>query len=123
MITRDELKESPEYKKAKALDKIILENAYLPEARKYREIPEFILGTIGTIGMPILTFYLAKKGMFPNNDIDTGRYIAAGIVGLIAGYEIGMCLGTIAYETLSKEGDINKLFSNCKKYFSEKNKE
>jgi len=123
MVSKEELKQIPKYKKAKAIEKIAMENHYLPEAAKYREIPEAILGTIGAIGGPILLNYLSKKGIIANQNPNCFHYLLSSIVGFTGGYSLGLVFGTLAYETFSKEGDINKFFLNCKKHLSKKDEE
>jgi hypothetical protein len=118
-ITRKELKQDSKYKKASALDKLFLENAYLPEARKYRKSFEIPLEIIGGIGMPIGLYYLSKKGLAAPNP-DVVRYGLAGLVGIVSGWAIGLSLGTLTYETFSKEGDINQFISKIKNKFTKK---
>ncbi len=119
-ITREKLRQTPRYKNSLALDKIAMENTYLPEARRYRYGFQIPLGIIGVIGSPIATYYLSKKGVIAANP-DVIRYGLGGIIGLISGWTVGFSIGTIAYETFSQEGDIHQFFSKVKKHFTKKN--
>jgi hypothetical protein len=119
-ITRKELRQKPEYQHSLALDKLVMENHFLPEARKYRNSFQIPLEIIGGVGMPIATYYLSKKGLIAPNP-DMIRYGCAELIGLTYGWVSGLVLGTLAYETFSKEGEINQFFSRIKKHFTKNN--
>lgn len=119
MVSRAELKSKSEYQNALAIDKIIMEDMYVPDARRYRRYFQIPLAIIGTVGMPIATYYLSKKGIIAP-DPSVIRYCAGGLAGLVIGWTSGLVLGTLAYETVSPEGDIRQFFSKVKNYITTK---
>ncbi len=109
-LTRTQLEANPRYSDASVVDKIAMENIYLPEMDKYRGKWMFSMMGIGAAAAPILT------ALFYENAFQTKptfvNYGAGVVLGTLAGFILNLVLGTIAYETLSQEGKINKFFSN-----------
>ena len=75
-ITREKLRQTPRYKNSLALDKIAMENTYLPEARRYRYGFQIPLGIIGVLVLqsPRIIF---QKGVIAANP-DVIRYGLGG---------------------------------------------
>jgi hypothetical protein len=120
MVSRPELRQNPNYQNALPSEQIIIENKYLPEARRYRRSFQIPLEIMGTVGMFFATYYLSKKGIIvPDPGII--RYGLGGLIGFVEGRASGLVIGTLAYETFSQEGDIRQfLFSTANHFKKQK---
>jgi hypothetical protein len=120
--SRKELRATQEYQRSSALGKILLENEHIPEAARYRNSFQRPLELIGLFGAPLYLDYLAKKGIVPPIENMTRIYVSE-LAGFVMGYDLGLVLGTLAYETFGKEGDIRQFFSKIKNSIDKKKKD
>lgn len=117
-MTRAQMKEQfPGYDNSLAIEKIALEDSLNTRAGKFRRNVKLPLELILTIGFPVSLPFLAKAGYAAPNP-DFWQYAVGACTGFLIGYALGTAVGTLAYETVDREGEINQFFQRLAHSFS-----